>query len=204
MRKSWRTFSQTNADFSLIIKRQKLQHHVKQWAIFWFFCRFTKNCAKIYVSSKIFVSPKFLRNKCKTAFRHSLFYWIILRIFCAKTESFVHLKPKTDPRILRGSQVSVPRLTLRTCPTRFRSWFLPSSMNRFPPPPPYPVQKCCLWSPAMGLGSGAGIYKQSMGARNRVGIGYRPARLHRLAEFIPWKLESIPGLYKRLKIRARL
>ncbi len=33
-----------------------------------------------------------------------------------------------------------------------------------------------------------GIFKQSMGARNRVGIGlsYRPARLHRLAEFIPW------------------
>jgi hypothetical protein len=35
---------------------------------------------------------------------------------------------------------------------------------------------------------GAGIFKQSMGARNRVGIGlsYRPARLHRLAESIPW------------------
>ncbi len=34
----------------------------------------------------------------------------------------------------------------------------------------------------------AGIFKKSMGARNRVGIGllYRPARLHRLAEFIPW------------------
>ena len=34
----------------------------------------------------------------------------------------------------------------------------------------------------------AGIFKQSMGARNRLGIGlsYRPARLHRLAEFIPW------------------
>jgi hypothetical protein len=34
----------------------------------------------------------------------------------------------------------------------------------------------------------AGIFKQSMGARNRGGIGlsYRPARLHRLAEFIPW------------------
>jgi hypothetical protein len=34
----------------------------------------------------------------------------------------------------------------------------------------------------------AGIFKQSMGARNRVGIGllYRPARLHRLAETIPW------------------
>jgi hypothetical protein len=33
----------------------------------------------------------------------------------------------------------------------------------------------------------AGIFKQSMGARNRVGTGlsYRPARLHRLAEFIP-------------------
>ncbi len=36
--------------------------------------------------------------------------------------------------------------------------------------------------------SWAGIFKQSMGARNRGGIGflYRPARLHRLAEFIPW------------------
>jgi hypothetical protein len=33
----------------------------------------------------------------------------------------------------------------------------------------------------------AGISKQSMGARNRAGIGlsYRPTRLHRLAEFIP-------------------
>jgi hypothetical protein len=33
-----------------------------------------------------------------------------------------------------------------------------------------------------------GIFKQSMGARNRVGIrlSYRPASLHRLAEFIPW------------------
>jgi hypothetical protein len=34
----------------------------------------------------------------------------------------------------------------------------------------------------------AGIFKESMGARNRGGIGlsYLPARLHRLAEFIPW------------------
>jgi hypothetical protein len=34
----------------------------------------------------------------------------------------------------------------------------------------------------------ARIFKQSMGARNRVGIGlsHRPARLHRLAELIPW------------------
>jgi hypothetical protein len=34
----------------------------------------------------------------------------------------------------------------------------------------------------------AGIFKQSMGARNRVGIGlpYRPARLHSLAELVPW------------------
>ncbi len=36
--------------------------------------------------------------------------------------------------------------------------------------------------------SSAGIFKQSMGARNRVGIVllYRPARLHRLAELFPW------------------
>ncbi len=34
----------------------------------------------------------------------------------------------------------------------------------------------------------AGIFKKSMGARHRGGIGFsnRPARLHRLAEFIPW------------------
>ncbi len=34
----------------------------------------------------------------------------------------------------------------------------------------------------------AGIFKQSTGARNRVGIelSNRPARLHRLAEFVPW------------------
>jgi hypothetical protein len=34
----------------------------------------------------------------------------------------------------------------------------------------------------------AGIFKQSMGARNRVGIGlsYRPARLHSVAELVPW------------------
>jgi len=34
----------------------------------------------------------------------------------------------------------------------------------------------------------ARIFKQSMGARNRVRIGlsYRPARLHRLAELMPW------------------
>jgi hypothetical protein len=34
----------------------------------------------------------------------------------------------------------------------------------------------------------AGILKQSMGARNREGIGlpYWPARLHRLVELVPW------------------
>ncbi len=36
--------------------------------------------------------------------------------------------------------------------------------------------------------SSAGIFKQSIGVMNQVGIGlsYRPARLHRLAELIPW------------------
>jgi hypothetical protein len=39
-----------------------------------------------------------------------------------------------------------------------------------------------------GIHACAGIFKQSMGTRNRVGIGllYRSARLHRLAELIPW------------------
>jgi hypothetical protein len=37
-------------------------------------------------------------------------------------------------------------------------------------------------------GGRAGIFKKSMGARKRGGIGlsYWPDRLHRLAEFIPW------------------
>jgi hypothetical protein len=38
----------------------------------------------------------------------------------------------------------------------------------------------------------AGIFKQSVRARNRVGVGiglsYRPARLHSLAELVPWNL----------------
>ncbi len=36
--------------------------------------------------------------------------------------------------------------------------------------------------------AGAGIFIQPVGARNRVGMGlsYRPARLLRLAELIPW------------------
>ncbi len=42
-----------------------------------------------------------------------------------------------------------------------------------------------------GRGGGqdsAGIFKQSVRARNReeIGLSYRPARLHRLAELIPW------------------
>ncbi len=32
----------------------------------------------------------------------------------------------------------------------------------------------------------AGIFKQSRGARNRIGIGCRTGRLHRLEELIPW------------------
>jgi hypothetical protein len=40
----------------------------------------------------------------------------------------------------------------------------------------------------LGTAVGAGIFEQSMGARDRVGIGlsYRPARLHSLAVLGPW------------------
>ncbi len=49
-----------------------------------------------------------------------------------------------------------------------------------------------------------GIFKQSMGARNRVGIGlsYRPVRLHMLAELIPWN--RFLGLLKVQKFGLRL
>ena len=60
-------------------------------------------------------------------------------------------------------------------------------------PPPTPTWPCAGWTPIWALlpaatCSPAGIFKKSMGARHRVGIGlsYRLARLHRLAEFIPW------------------
>ncbi len=59
-----------------------------------------------------------------------------------------------------------------------------------------PTRSTCfffiLWPFALPLScsetSIAGIFKQSMGALNRVGIGlsYRPARLHSLAELVPW------------------
>jgi hypothetical protein len=47
-------------------------------------------------------------------------------------------------------------------------------------------------------------FKQSMGTRNRVGIGlsYRPDRLHRLVELVSWN--QFPGLHKSLKIRFLL
>jgi hypothetical protein len=46
----------------------------------------------------------------------------------------------------------------------------------------------------------AGIFKQSMGARNRLGIGlwYRPARLHSTQPGGNGSLESIHGLLKSL------
>ncbi len=51
--------------------------------------------------------------------------------------------------------------------------------------------------------SSAGIFKQSMVARNRVGIGlpYRPARQHRLAELIPWN--RFPGCFNVYKFGLR-
>jgi hypothetical protein len=50
----------------------------------------------------------------------------------------------------------------------------------------------------------AGIFKKSMGARHRVGIGlsYRPARATQAGGIDA--LESIPGLHKRLKIQAQI
>jgi hypothetical protein len=49
----------------------------------------------------------------------------------------------------------------------------------------------------------AGIFKQPLGARNRVGVGlsYRLARLHRAGGID--SMESIPGLFKSSKIRAQ-
>ncbi len=63
-----------------------------------------------------------------------------------------------------------------------------------PLPPPHPADSSrnpakttFHWSPSFSVVC-AGIFKQSMGARNRVGIGlsYRPARLHLLTEMSPW------------------
>jgi hypothetical protein len=59
--------------------------------------------------------------------------------------------------------------------------------------------------PAMSMTNSSSLFyaeilEQSVGARKRVWIGlsYRPARLRRLAESIPWNL--FHGLYKSLKI----
>jgi hypothetical protein len=60
----------------------------------------------------------------------------------------------------------------------------------------------CIQSICVQLMTCAGIFTQSMGAKNRVGIwlSYRFARLRRLAELIPWNW--FLGSLKSLKIRA--
>jgi hypothetical protein len=52
-------------------------------------------------------------------------------------------------------------------------------------PPDYVARRA---GTKIGLSYRAGIFKKSMGARHRLGIGlsYRPVRLHRLAELMPW------------------
>jgi hypothetical protein len=61
------------------------------------------------------------------------------------------------------------------------------------------IVNCKCTAPALR----AEIFKKSMGARHRGGIGfsYWPARLHRLAEFIPWL--QFRGPIKHLKVRAQ-
>jgi hypothetical protein len=93
-------------------------------------------------------------------------------------------------------------------PSYHQHWSTPSSRSAtIPMPSPIrsaELQNTVLHSYRLSAHR-AGIFKQSMGARNRVGIelSYRSARLHRLAEFIPWNrfLGSIQ-LHKRFKIRA--
>ncbi len=52
----------------------------------------------------------------------------------------------------------------------------------------------------------AGLFKKSMGAKNRGGIGlsYRPARLHRLAEFIHQNQFRGPKTFKNTSSECRL
>jgi len=59
-------------------------------------------------------------------------------------------------------------------------------------------------SPPYNMNKSAGIFKQSMGARNRVGIGlsYRPARLLHIQPGGIVSLETILGLLESLKIRT--
>jgi hypothetical protein len=68
---------------------------------------------------------------------------------------------------------------------------LPFSLVRHNPSPLLCVNKYCAENKRFGLvfaKTGTINFKQSMGARKRVGRGlsYWPARLHRLAELIPW------------------
>jgi hypothetical protein len=53
----------------------------------------------------------------------------------------------------------------------------------FTQPSPLPPLTHCI-----NIKTCAVIFKQSMGARNRIKIGlsYRPPRLHSLAELVPW------------------
>jgi hypothetical protein len=62
--------------------------------------------------------------------------------------------------------------------------------------------QCCGSGSHTALLFSDGIFKQSLGARNQVGIGlsYQPARRHSLVEFVPWN--RFLGPFK-LKIRTQ-
>jgi hypothetical protein len=75
----------------------------------------------------------------------------------------------------------------------------------------YDFQHCVICRPShstvsenAGIEPRAGIFKKSMGARHgvRIGLLYRPAKLHRLAEFIPWNQFRGPIHVQKYQLRT--
>ncbi len=96
---------------------------------------------------------------------------------------------KMEKTIIQYSRYCIPFL-LRFCLYFLLSTCLSSLqliLSFFSPPPFFSISISSITFQSWLL-IWVGIFKKSMGARHRVGIGllYRPARVHRLAEFIPW------------------
>ncbi len=135
--------------------------------------------------------------------------WNVFRVCSASDEIFSmyaqHIMKDDSPR----SFSLFPLFPLSSIPLSLLASFVPSLESLyFVSHPMSPVLRLCYLSPllcplsqvsipcllstvpslmSLFLVSWAGIFKKSMGARHRVGIGllYRPSRLHRLTEFIP-------------------
>jgi hypothetical protein len=124
-----------------------------------------------------------------------------LRNFCVRVNPAYASQPSCTRNSLEGSESYLDRLLSDSTHSH-------TQLGGLQPGPQSPLSLpllsgvCNARRIHSGRAISAGIFEQSMGARNRVGIGlsYRIATLHGLPEWIPWNrfLGSVKVLKTRL------